>query len=271
MSDQQAPEGVRRHAVRFGYPFPPLAGGSEQAEAPDTPAVAGPAEAPGTAQDQPQDGAAYEQRYKDLQAEYTRSQQAFKEAQEQNQWLRAYATTDDPDIQRQAAEILGIELANPEEEFEQFDEPEGYEDPTEQLLKRLEALEGTLNSQAQQQREAAENDFRSAYAHEQLDELGVDPEDTETRQIIYERALSLPQLRPAPGMPVGSLPDIKAAYEQFQAWEARRMAAWAKSKKAPYVPTGGLPANEVPNSGTGHEARMARAMRSLFNAQGDDE
>jgi hypothetical protein len=236
----------------------------------DTPAVAGPTEAPGTAQDQPQDGVSYEQRYKDLQAEYTRSQQAFKEAQEREQWYQALVTSDDPDIHRQAADILGLEIPDDEEYVEGF-EPEGYEDPTEQLQQRLNALEEQLNSRTQQERQQVEQEFTSAYAHDQLDELGVDAEDMEFRQLVFERALSLPRLRPLPGMPVEGLVDVKSAYEQIKAYEDNRMQRWAKTKRAPYVPAGGQSANEVPDSGTGHEARMARAARFLFNNQGDEQ
>ncbi len=238
----------------------------------DTPAVAGPTEAPGTAQDQPQDGAGYEQRYKDLQAEYTRSQQTLKELQERDQWHRALVTSDDPDIHRQAIDILGYEPPDDDEigegEFEEFD---GDTDEITQLRQQLDELKAWKDSLGQEQQQAQENEFIGEWSHAQLDELGIPREDEATRQWIFDRALSLPNLRPSPGMPASWLPDLKTAYEQFEQWRDQQVTNWAKTKRAPHVPAGGLPANEVPNSGTGHEARMARAMRSLHNNMGDEQ
>ena len=48
------------------------------------------------------------------------------------------------------------------------------------------------------------------------------------------------------------------------------MKGWAKTKRAPYVSPGGLPANEVPDPGTGHDARMNRALLRLRNDMGDE-
>jgi len=250
MSDQQAPTDV------------------------DTPAVAGPTEAPGTAQDQPQvpEGYVPEQRYKDVQAEYTRSQQAYREAENREQWYRTLVTTDDPDIQRQAAEILGIELDDGEEYADgQLDEFT-QEDPYDQ---RIRALEERYSAQEQQAMAQQEQQALLADAEAQFNQLGMpwtdDPMGQETRQIIFERALSLPRLPPAPGQPRDGLLDIQTAHEQFQAWENNRMKTWAKTKRAPYVPPGGLPANEVPDPGHGQQARLNRAMLSLRNNMGDNE
>lgn len=237
----------------------------------DTPAVAGPEQAPGTAENQPQDGASYEQRYKDLQAEYTRSQQSYKEAQEREQWYRALVTSEDPDTQRQAAEILGFDLpdAESDEEFEEFADPET--DEIAQLRAELNEIREWRDSQGREAQQAMENEFVGEWAHAQFDELGIPREDEETRAWIFNQALSMPQLRPSPGMPTSWLPDIKAATEQFVAWRDQQVTNWAKTKRAPHVPAGGLPANEVPDSATGHDARMARAMRTLFNSQGDEQ
>ncbi len=238
----------------------------------DTPAVAGPAEAPGTAQDQPQADAGYEQRYKDLQAEYTRSQQGIKEAQEREQWYRALVTSEDPDTQRQAAEILGFELPDDDGDVddEGFEEFTDDTDEVAQLRQELAEIKAWRDSLGQEQQQAQENEFIGEWAHSQFDELGLDREDEQTRAFIFNQALSLPPLRPSPGMPASWLPDVKAAYEQFQAWRDQQVTNWAKTKRAPHVPAGGLPANEVPNSGTGHNARMDRAMRWVHNNQGDE-
>lgn len=236
----------------------------------DSPAVAGPTEAPGTAQNQqaqdtPGQEVNWEQRYKDTQADYTRQQQEIAQLKQEREWATAALTSDDPDIIRQAAEILGLEL--PDEDNEEFEE---YADDTdEQYMTKAEFEEFRRQEQAQQQ-QAQETEFIGSWAHDQFDSLGLDREDEQTRAFIFNQALSLPPLRPSPGMPTSWLPDVKTAYEQFEAWRDQQVTNWAKTKRAPHVPAGGLPANEVPNSGTGHEARMARAMRYIHNNEGDE-
>lgn len=238
-------------------------------EAPvDTPAVAGPTEAPGTAQDQPQD-TGYEQRYKDLQAEYTRGQQELAQLKHEREWAQAALTSQDPDTLRQAYEILGIEVDDPEPD----DDFEGYtdEDPYDQ---RIRALEEQLSAREQQAAQERDQQILLGEAESQLEQLGMpwseDPMEQETRQIIFERALSLPRLPPQPGQPREGLLDIKAAHEQYQAWMDHQMKNWAKTKRAPYVSPGGLPANEVPDPGHGQQARLNRAMLSLRNSLGDE-
>ena len=238
----------------------------------DTPAVAGPNEAPGTAQDQPHDipaGYIPEQRYKDVQAEYTRSQQALKEAQEREQWFQALVTSDDPDTQRQAAEILGFELPDDEDDGEGFEEFTG-EDPYEERFRALEERLSSFNEQAQT---AMEAELIADNAHSQFEELdmGEGKADDKTREIIFKHAYSLPRVPAGPGGPREGYLDIKGAIEELTSWAPQWAQAQAKARpRAPHVPTGGLPANEVPNSGTGHNARMARAMQWFHNNQGDE-
>ena len=78
-------------------------------------------------------------------------------------------------------------------------------------------------------------------------------------------------LNPATGQPREGLLDIQTAHEQFKTWEETRMRSWAKTKRAPYVSPGGLPATEVPDPGHGQQARLNRAMLSLRNNMGDNE
>lgn len=241
----------------------------------DTPAVAGPTEAPGTAQDQPQEGvpAGYipEDRYKNLQAEYTRTTQENAELKNVREWATAALTSQDPDIQRQAFEILGIEVEEAPEEGYSDDFEEYTEDPYDQ---RIRTLEERLQAQEQQEMVQQQQQLLLTEAENQLEQLGMpwteDPLEQETRQIIFERALSLPRLPPKPGQPREGLLDIKTAHEQFQTWMDNQMKAWAKTKRAPYVSPGGLPANEVPDPGHGQQARLNRAMLSLRNNMGDE-
>jgi hypothetical protein len=158
----------------------------------DTPAVAGPTEAPGT-QEQPQ--VDYEKRYNDLQPEYTRATQRLSELEQQQQWYELAMTTD-------------------------------------------------------------------------VERLGMAELDDETRQLVIAQALAGPGVPAPPGAPHDELPDVEAAWNRFQAWRTEEQKRLLGPKqRAPYVPRGGLPANEVPNPGTGHEARMDRAMRALHEEQ----
>jgi len=242
----------------------------------DSPAVAGPAEAPGTAQDQqsqstPGQAVDWEQRYKDTQADYTRQQQENAELKQYRDWAQVALTSNDPDTLRQAYEVLGIEVDDESERgyddgFEEFTDED---DPVESLRAELNELREWRDSLTQQEQQAAETEFVTNWSHEQLDELGVT--DPETKQWIFERALSMPHLKPQPGMPTNWLPDLKSAHEQYRVWADNQMRTWAKTKQAPYVPSGGLPANEVPDPGHGHEARMSRAMQSLRNNMGDEQ
>jgi hypothetical protein len=243
----------------------------------DTPAVAGPIEAPGT-QDQPPYGDPndpYEKRYTDLRswtdrvaserAEFSRKAQELEQKQ---QWYELLVTSDDPDTRRQAAEVLGYELPQEEEP-----EPAGYEDPYETLAQRTERLEQRYE-QDQASRYEAE---RGAIARSVIDErLSAMPDLPEGDQdwILAHAIHALPPVYDqnvvdSRGQPV-PLPDLQNAAQAWQAREVERQKAWAKTKRAPYVPSGGRSANEVPDPGTGHNARRNRAMQFLHDNTGDE-
>ena len=224
----------------------------------DTPAVAGPNEAPGAAQPHQDHADPYEKRYNDLRPEFDRATAERNQLAERQQWYEIALTTEDEDTRRQALEALGYELPEDEYADEEFDPSAEYEDPYDDRIQRIEQR---FEQQDQEQAQAMEADFVSGYAHDQLDQLGIGRDDNETRQLIFERALSLPPLPPSPGMPTGWLPDMKTAHEQFQAWENARMKQWASTKRAPYVSPGGRDATEAPVLGRDatHEQRVAFA------------
>ncbi len=237
----------------------------------DSPAVAGPTEAPGTAQDQQAQGTPgqevnWEQRYTDTQADYTRQQQELAQLKQEREWALAALTTDDPDTYRQAAEILGIEA--PDDDT--FDD-EGFEEATEdeQYMTRAE-FEEFRRQEQQQVQEAMEMEFIADRAKAELEELGlVEGKHDKARLMVFNYAYGLPRLPPQPGGPRQGLLDIKTAVAELQALPDEM--GWQRPRpRAPYVAPGGSAANEVPNSGTGHNARMERASRFLFNNQGDE-
>lgn len=223
----------------------------------DSPAVAGPNEAPGTAQEQAE--VDWQKRYTDTQAEYSRGQQAMKE---QKQWLDLLVTSDDPDTQRQALQALGYDV--PDETETEDVEPAEYEDPYDQIDDRFQRIEERFTQQDQQEKQAAEHEFITGYAHDQLDQLGISRDDDQTRQWVFERALSLQHLPPMPGAPANWLPDMKAAHEQYQAWRDAEQKQWAKTKRAPYVASGGVSATEAPLPlDANHDQRTQFALQKL--------
>jgi hypothetical protein len=190
---------------------------SEQAPAPqDTP----------TNDDTPQDGTVtqdqdvqqqnWEERYKEAQAWGTRVAQEKAQLEQQAQLVQALQS-DDAGLRKQAFEALGLELAD-----ETVDDTQ-YADPSEQLAKRLEALEQSLQQQNQQAAQAQQIAQIEAHVEAQLGTLdGLDDSD---REWIVNTAVAMPPT--AEGMP-----DIQAAHEKFVAWETERQKKWAASKKA---------------------------------------
>lgn len=224
----------------------------------DTAAVAGPQGTPGTAQEQPQD-TDWQKRYSDLQPEYTRATQRLSELEQAVQYYEDALTAEDEDTRRQAIEALGYQL--PEEEEP---EPAEYEDPYDELRAEVEGLRQWRDQTDQSVREAQEAELIRSITDERLAGLeGLAPEDHD--MVLAYAINALAPVR-EPGVPV-PLPDVKGAFEYFQAREIERQRSWAKSKRAPYVSPGGQPASEVPNPGTGHENRMERAMRHIHESQ----
>jgi hypothetical protein len=225
----------------------------------DTAAVAGPNEAPGTAQEQAE--VDWQKRYNDLQPEYTRTTQQLREFEQQKQWYDLLVTSEDPDTRRQAAEALGYEL--PEAEAEDELEPVGYDDPIEQITARQQALEEQLNQSRQEQQMAQEAALIREFTDERLNSLEGLNKKAQDWVLAYA-INSLPPVR-EPGVPV-PLPDVNTAYEAWQELQTEEQKGWARTKRAPAVMPGGITANEVPDPGTGHNARMNRAMRVMSEA-----
>jgi len=228
----------------------------QQAPSPheDSPAVAGPNEAPGAAQEQAE--VDWQKRYVDTQAEYSRNQQRLRDLENQQQWYELALTSEDADTRRQAIEALGYELPE-EEEFEPADD-EIYQDPYDQLQAQLAAVQQRLDQGEQQLQDEQVLEYQQQLVEEQLSGLeGVDEDDKD--DILAYAINALPAVQ-QPGLP--PLPDIGAAYERFQARQTERQKQWAKTKRAPYVAPGGQTANEVPDLST-HDGRVTQAMRKM--------
>jgi len=231
----------------------------------DTPAVAGPTEAPGT-QEQPQEN--WQQRYQDLQPEYTRTAQERAELAQKWEWAQVALTTDDPDTHRQALQRLGIVV--PEEDFEDFEptEYEDGEDPVADLRAQIAEERKWRENLEQAAAEAAAEEFLNDHVQSEFQRLGIDKLPDGVQDHVKRLIPSAPGVPAPPGSPHHELPNVEAIWSYFQQFRTEDQKAWARTKQnAPYVPSGGLPANEVPDPGTGHNSRMNRAMRALQEQQ----
>ena len=233
----------------------------------DTPAVAGPTEAPGT-QEQPQVN--WEQRYQDLQPEYTRTAQERAELAQWKEWAELALTTEDPDTARQALERLGIPV--PEGDFGDEEPAEwDVEDPLADVRKELAELRSWKEQSTQQQRQEVQQQFFDSYMETEVERLGLDQLEPRQQEMVFDRLRRVGGIPAPPGAPITEYPNVEAAYKLWQEEMLEEQKSWASVKKrAPYVPSGGLSANEVPDPGTGHNARMNRVARYMHEQEMQD-
>lgn len=219
---EQAPRVPLRHAARFGWPLPALAGADGTTDEQDTPTNVDTPENGTDTQDQTAQQN-WEERYKEAQAWGTRVAQEKAQLEQQAQLVQALQS-DDADIRRQAFEALGLELAD-----EAVDDTQ-YADPSEALAAEVAALKQQFEAQNQQAQQAQQIAQIEQHVEQQLATLnGLDDSD---REWIVNTAVALPPT--AEGMP-----DIQAAYEKFTAWETERQKKWAQSKRThPFSPVG---------------------------------
>lgn len=213
---------------------------SEQApQSEDTPTVDTPNGTDTPDQQAQQDN--WEQRYKDAQAWGTRVAQERAEFEQQAQLVQALRS-EDPDARRQAAEALGLEFTD---EAEDDDTP--YAD---ELTKRLEALEGQIQQRDQQAQQAQQIAQIEQHVEQQLATLnGLDEAD---REWIVNTAVAMPPT-------TDGMPDIKAAFEKFTAWETERQKKWAKTKRTHAFSPVGEAGTQQPDLST-HEGKVAHVL-----------
>jgi hypothetical protein len=206
----------------------------------ETPAVAGPTEAPGTAEQAEVD---WQKRYADLQPEYTRTTQENAELRRQQELYDLLLSTDDPDTRRQVAEQLGYVL----DEEEETQAPDEFEDPFDQYDERLGRIEQSLTQRQQQEQEDAYAREVRAVVDERLGQLGLDKDDQDWILAYAINALPITE---------EGLPDLEQAHQEFVKRETARQKAWAQAKKAaPHISPVGQPATEVPNLDNDQERR----------------
>jgi hypothetical protein len=162
------------------------------------------------------------ERYKQLQAEFTRTRQQMT----------------DPEYQAQVAQewLSANGYALPTDEEPEVDE---FADPSEALRAELEELKQwrdqfESSSQQQQQIQALED-----YSERKLSELGLS-EDDPARDWIVSRAIAM---NPTPD---GQL-DIEGAHRELEALQTHLQKQWRETKRAPRAPGSGQAATQTKN------------------------
>lgn len=214
-------------------------------ETQDTPNVAGPAGTPG---DQIID---YEKRYSDLRPEFDRTKQELAQYQDLVNGL----SSDDLDTRARAAQALGLEFVQDDDE----EAPELADNP---LETRLEALERQIAEQAAAAEQQQFLERAQAHVDAQFQTL-PDLEEADKEWVIA-RALELPANEEG-------LPDIQGAHKVLKEYEADLQKRWAASKKAPHVSPVGSQATSTPNLDDPNERRayMAQMLEAANQGAGD--
>jgi hypothetical protein len=163
----------------------------------------------------------WEKRYSDLQPAYTKASQ---EAAELRSWKESLLS--DPDTQRQLLEELGYELGD-DESIEPAEEP----DPITALHKDVE----TLKMAKLEMEQAAQVKWVEENVEQRLkaigDQRGTPLSDIE-RKFVIATAVS--------SFPAGDdgLPQIDAAWKDYQVALDEQKKQWIESKHAPTPPSG---------------------------------
>jgi len=219
----------------------------------ETPAVAGPEGTPGTAEQAAPAEVDWQDRYQNLQPEYTRATQRVAELEHQQELYDLLVSTDDSDTRRQIAEQLGYVLDDAD--AQELIEPD---DPFAAVNERLTRIEQGLTAREQAENQAEHAAEVRAAVDQQLDQLKIDKDDQD-----WVLAYAINALPPTPE----GLPDVAQAHQVFQAREDARQRKWAQTKRAPHVAPNGQAATEVPNLDNRQERWEYMARRLNENEQ----
>lgn len=218
-------------------------------EGQDTSVIADPTPTGGEGSQQEIDWA---KRYSDLQPEYTRTTQELSTLRQREDAYKALLYSDDPDTRQQAAQALGIELADDDSDTQ-------YDDPTEALRAELEQLKqtvsGDLTARQQQEQIAA----LETAAEQSMDTLQV-PQDEALRDWLVSRAVALPPTEH------GHL-NIEAAWQQFGQLMDAQKKSWADTKRTHAFAPGGGEGTQAPDLST-HAGRVQHMLSQLNNGEG---
>lgn len=183
-----------------------------------------------------------QQRYKQMQADYTRKTQQLaqqRQEYEQQQMLLQALQSDDPNLQAQALEALGLEFADDEDPYE---DPDLEVDPLEELHSEVEQLKA--DRQQELLRRHQQQQVQQVEQH--MDQQFAEIAKREGRQLSEREKLAVSVLA---GFVVDNdpsgLPDMNAAFgwlselreEWQQQYRASKQAARPVSSGQPGSPS----------------------------------
>lgn len=169
----------------------------------------------------------WQKRYEDLRPEYDRTTQRASQYEQLVNALR----DGDPDTRAEAARLLDLEFVTEENDG-------SFEDPSDEALTRVAALEAQLAAQRDEQQSQAHLAHVETAVETQLDSIdGLDEGD---KDWIVSRAISMPPTS-------DGLPDIQAAHQELVARDEARLKQWAATKRAPSFSPGGQAGTQTPN------------------------
>jgi hypothetical protein len=192
-------------------------------------------------------------RYSDLQPEYTRTTQELSTLRQREDAYKALLYSDDPDTRQQAAQALGIELAEDGADDTQYD------DPTDALRAELEQLKQTVSGDLTARQQQEQIASLEAAAESSMDTLQV-PKDEAVRDWLVSRAVALPPTEH------GTL-DIEQAWKQFGALMDAQKKTWANTKRTHAFAPGGGEGTQAPDLST-HAGRVQHMLTQLQNGDG---
>lgn len=214
----------QRLAAKYGWPLPRMAGGAPEPgepggpESQETP-VTETSETPETPE-QTQPDTDWQKRYTDLQPEYTR---ATQEAAQYRQAVEALSS-DDPELRAQAAEFLGVEFDEPEQEpLDEYDE----------LKRELQELKSWRDQETQARQTASQREAEIEYMDQQFDSLERSEKRDFTDKEVEAVAKLAQQTRDDEGRP-----DVDGAYKFLLEYVDEATPRRVASKKAAQVQTG---------------------------------
>jgi len=190
----------------------------------------------------------YQQRYENLQPEYTRVSQRAAELE------RFVGYLQDPQTQAQALKALGLELEG--------DEPDDEPDPDSQLLDRLSGVEQFLQERVANER------------HEQVEALEEQYLAQEFNRITQANNVKLSEEEKAVVMDLADryrddddLPDMEAAYAAFDKAVGAGTARYRQSKRAaaPGVGQAGIESIDM-NDDDARVEHMAQIIQAELDA-----
>lgn len=195
----------------------------------------------------------YEQRYKDLQAEFTRASQ-------ENSQLREFVNSfSDPEKAAEALSALGYEIEGDEPEPVEYDNP--YEAELAQVKAQLAEQGQKLSEMTQAQQQAAQQAAEQAYFEQQFESLG----DEAGRQLSQQEVNHIVAFARANPDNEGR-PDVKAGWESLKTLYDANFDATVKAKKnAPKAPSG-QPGAAVPDLTT-RSGRLHAAMEKMASLE----